>query len=111
MAETGSERYYGQHPESMGQYLDILIPMIYGNSSGKSYGTCRGIANYFAQHGIPAQCWAGNDTYSSSGAGLSAAQIKSSSEIYKESKAVGVVLFRHGLGTLPSMLDLKLNGQ
>ena len=111
MAEAGSERYYGQHPESMGQYLDILIPMIYGNSSGKTAGTCKSLANYFANHGTPAQCWAGTDTYSSSGTGLSAADIKSSCLIYKDTNAAGIVLFRHGLGTLPDLLDLKLNGQ
>ena len=109
MGETGSERYYGQHPESMGQYLDILIPMIYGNHSGKTSGTCKAIANYFAQHGTPAQCWAGNDTYDSNSNGLSAEKIKSSSLIYLDSKATGLVLFRHGLGTLPDMLDLKFN--
>ena len=111
MGETGSERYYGQHPETMGKYLDILIPMIYGNSSGKTYGTCRGIANYFAQHGVPAQCWAGTDTYDSSSRGLDAASIKASCKYYEESQAKGIVLFRHGLGTLPSLLDMKYNGQ
>lgn len=111
MAETGSERYYGQHPESMGKYLDILIPMIYGNSSNKSYGTCKSIANYFAEHGVPAQCWAGVDTYDSGSRGLDAATIKASCDIYKGTKAKGIMLFRHGIGSIPSLLDLKLNGQ
>ena len=109
MGETGSERYYGQHPESMGQYLDILIPMIYGNHSGKSSGTCNSIANYFVDHGAPAQCWAGNDTYDSGSRGLDAATIKKSCDGYKKSRVDGLVLFRYGLGTLPNLLDLKFN--
>ena len=109
MGETGSEYYYGQHPESMGQYLDILIPMIYGNHSGKSSATCNSIANYFADHGAPAQCWAGNDTYDSDNRGLDSATIKKSCDGYKNSRAKGLVLFRYGLGNLPNLLDLKLN--
>ncbi|MCR5519478.1 MAG: putative glycoside hydrolase, partial [Bacteroidales bacterium] len=109
MSERGSERYYGQHPESMGQYIDILVPMIYLHSSGYSYGTCVGIANYFAQHGSPALCWAGTQTYTGSGSGLGADELKADCEAYIGSQASGVVLFRHGLGTLPNLLDLKLN--
>jgi len=107
MAEQGSERAYGQHPESMGKVLDILIPMIYRHSGGYNIPTAVGKANYFATHGAPAQCWAGTQTYDANSYGLSADVIKSDCEGYLNSQASGVVLFRHGIGDIPNMLDIK----
>lgn len=111
MAEKNSERYYGQRPEDMGQVLDILIPMIYRHSSEIGPTTCRSLADHFATEGYPAECWAGTQTYDKNSASLSADNIYYDCHIYDGSQAKGVVLFRYGLGSLPSLLDLKLADQ
>lgn len=109
MNETGSEKYYGQHPEDMAKYLNILIPMIYRHQSSKfSDGTCLSKANWFAQHGAPAQCWAGTDTYEGNN-GLSEKVIYNDCKVYGASNVKGVALFRHGIGGVPNLLDIKYN--
>ena len=111
MAEKNSEHYYGQRPEDMGQVLDILIPMIYRHSSEIGPTTCRSLADHFATEGYPAECWAGTQTYDKNSSSLPAGDIYYDCHIYDGSKAKGVVLFRYGLGNLPSLLDLKLADQ
>ena len=109
MPEPDSEYYYGQDPAQMGQYMDILIPMIYFRTDGYSSGGqtwARNVANHFATKGAPAQVWAGLTTYSGGDSNvvpLSAAQIRSDCEFFAGTKASGVVLFRYGLGDLPDL--------
>lgn len=112
MGETGSEKYYGQHPESMSQYLDILIPMLYFHSGGYNGPTAVSKANWFANHAGPnTQVWAGTQTYDASNNGLSAAVMRQDCELYVGSKVDGIGLFRHGLGVLPNLLDLQIINQ
>lgn len=108
MGETGSERYYGQRPEDMAEYLDILIPMLY--RYGKwNRPTMAGMGNWFANHGAPAQCWGGIQTYDQNSYGLTSDEIRLDAEAFVGSAVKGVCLFREGLGEVPDLRHLKLN--
>ncbi len=108
MGETASEKYYGQHPESMSQYIDILIPMLYFHSGGYNAATAASRLNWFATHaGQNTQVWAGIQTYDASSNGLPESTIRKDFEAFIGSKADGISLFRHGLGSLPVLLDLQ----
>lgn len=108
MGETGSEKYYGQHPESMSQYIDILIPMLYFHSGGYNGATAAMRLNWFANHAGPnTQVWAGIQTYDANSNGLPDTTLRQDFEAFVGSKASGVSFFRHGLGSLPVILDLQ----
>lgn len=115
MPEIESQYYYGQDPQQMGQYLDILIPMIYRYSpSYRKLGEKWPVesANYFATKGAPAKVWAGTTTYDGGDEGqvrpLSADEIAADCrDFIDNSKAEGVVLFRYGLGEIPDLNGLK----
>ena len=115
MPEPDSEYYYGQDPAQMGQYIDILMPMIYFHCD--SY--CKGgrpwaqmVADHFATKGAPAKVWAGLTTYydtdSTKVVPMNAGQILQDCRMFVDStKAEGVVLFRYGLGELPDLNELN----
>ena len=113
MPEPDSEYYYGQNPAQMGQYMDILIPMIYFRTGGYRSGGqtwAVNVANHFATKGAPAEVWAGLTTYedtdSASTVPMSAAKIRSDCELFTGTQATGVVLFRYGLGAIPDLNGL-----
>lgn len=120
MPEPDSEYYYGQDPAQMGQYLDILMPMIYRYSGGYKHndaGWAVRVANHFAEKGKPAVVWAGTTTYRDRPDAGDAdddtpipmtpeQMLADCQEFANESEAVGVVLFRYGLGEFPDLHGL-----
>ena len=115
MPEPDSEYYYGQDPAQMGQYIDILMPMIYFHcQSYKKGGTAwaKMVADHFATKGAPAKVWAGLTTYEDTDTALvvqmNAEKILRDCRMFTDSTlAEGVVLFRYGLGELPDLHELK----
>ncbi len=115
MPEPDSEYYYGQDPAQMGQYLDILMPMIYFHcdsyrKGGAEWGKM--VADHFAAKGAPAKVWAGLTTYVDTDeqkvVPMDAEGIYTDCEMMmKETNAEGVVLFRYGLGELPDLNPLS----
>ena len=113
MAEREGIYYYGQNPAQMGQYLDILIPMIYrysetGGADRDGTWACN-MADYFAEKAGGAEVWAGTQTYSytsGSAVGLAQEQLRSDCADFTQSKAAGIFLFRYGLGNFPDVNDL-----
>ena len=109
MAEKSAWSYYGQKPSEMGQYMDVIIPMIYRYTDSGSYGAswAQDMADWFATQSEPAEMWAGTTTYtgSSSVTGMSADAIRSDCEDFV-GHADGVVLFRFGLGAIPDLKTL-----
>lgn len=110
MPEPYSEELYGQDPALMGQYLDVLMPMIYFRSgySRKEAAWPVKVADYFAEKGAPAEVWAGITTYTANPddtgvTPMSEEEILRDAKLFKKSKAKGIVLFRFGLGTMPDM--------
>ena len=114
MPEPDSEYYYGQDPAQMGQYLDILMPMIYYHSEGYRKNGAKwalGVADHFATKGAPAKVWAGMTTYEDTDTAevvpMDAEMILKDCRMFADSsQAVGVVLFRYGLGELPDLHGL-----
>ena len=113
MPEIESEQYYGQNPEQMGEYVDILMPMIYRHSpSYKKLGPQWPVeaAKWFVEHSGNAQVWAGTTTYNGGEdvlKELTAEEIVKDSEDFRGTGVKGVVLFRFGLGEIPSMPDIQ----
>ena len=114
MPEPDSEYYYGQDPAQMGQYIDILMPMIYFHCDSYRKGGrewAKMVADHFATKGAPAKVWAGMTTYydtdSTKVIPMDAEQIFGDCRFFADSTlAEGVVLFRYGLGELPSLENL-----
>jgi hypothetical protein len=114
MPEPDSEYYYGQDPAQMGQYIDILMPMIYYHCDSYRKNGLKwalGVADHFATKGAPARVWAGLTTYedtdSTQVVPMSAERILEDCRVFADSSmASGVVLFRYGLGTLPDLHGL-----
>ena len=114
MPEPDSEYYYGQDPAQMGQYLDILMPMIYFHCDSYRKGGApwaKMVADHFATKGAPAKVWAGLTTYEDTDSTLvvpmSAEKIFRDCRMFADStKAEGVVLFRYGLGDIPDLHGL-----
>lgn len=112
MPEIESEYYYGQNPAQMGEYIDILMPMIYRYSP--NYRKLGGqwpleSAKWFVEHAGKAQVWAGTTTYDGGEnivKPLSAETIAKDCESFRGTGVKGVVLFRFGLGEIPQMPKL-----
>lgn len=100
--------YYGQDYDTMGEYLDILMPMIYRYSYGYTDDACRNLGNQVASNAGGAECWAGTTTYEGTDSSLTpmdADGILSDCNVYKGTNVKGIVLFRYGLGTFPDLSD------
>lgn len=119
MPEPDSEYWYGQDPAQMGQYIDILMPMIYFHSGSYRKGGrpwAQMVADHFATKGAPAKVWAGLTTYEDTDTEqvvpMNAEKILQDCKMFMDStKAEGVVLFRYGLGELPDLNNLNNSKQ
>ena len=119
MPEPDSEYWYGQDPAQMGQYIDILMPMIYFHSGSYRKGGrpwAQMVADHFATKGAPAKVWAGLTTYEDTDpeqvVPMNAEKILQDCKMFMDStKAEGVVLFRYGLGELPDLNNLNNSKQ
>ena len=113
MAENNAAYYYGQDAGQMGQYIHVLMPMIYRyQSGGVAYGVnwCQSMARMFAD-ATDAQVWAGLQTYDYAGTsvrGLDAETIRADCNNFIGTGVSGVVLFRYALGTFPDVNDLTM---
>lgn len=112
MPEPYSESYYGQNPAQMGQYVDVLMPMVYFRTDGYKNTSSWAIntANHFATRGAPAKVWAGITTYSEpdnhTTTPMTASEIRTDCELFPGTQSEGVVLFRYGLGEVPDLNGL-----
>ena len=111
MPEPNTEYAYGQNPAQMGQYIHILMPMEYRYSYNWSDARCKTLTDWFCDHAGGAEVWAGITTYTGTDSGgvkgMDAAGIRRDIDIFMDSKAKGLVLFRYGLGTFPDVNDLN----
>ena len=110
MPEPNTEYAYGQNPAQMGQYIHILMPMEYRYSYGWGDTRCKSLTNWFCENSGGAQVWAGITTYTGNDSagvkGMDAASLRKDIDIFMDSQANGLVLFRYGLGTFPDVNDL-----
>ena len=116
MPEVNSEYYYGQNPAEMGKYLDILMPMVYRYGyagEDKPLSWVEEVCNWFSDNSGGAEVWAGIQTYTLDLTRENESPIPMDAEhIYNDcvdimnTKADGVVLFRHGIGEFPDLNNL-----
>lgn len=112
MAEKSSSSYYGQIPSQMGQYMDVLVPMIYryGNDSVVDKGSvwAADMAQYFVNNSGGAKVWPGIMTYKgeNSVTGLTSEQLSADCRIFGGVDIGGIALFRYGLGGIPDLTNL-----
>lgn len=113
MPEPNTEYAYAQSPSQMGKYIHILMPMLYRYSYGWSNARCKELTNWFVNNGGGAEVWAGITTYTGNDSGgvtgMSAEAMRKDIDIFMDSKAKGLVLFRYGLGTFPDVNDINNN--
>ena len=113
MPEPESEYYYAQDPALMGQYLDVLMPMIYRHSPAYSKGGegwADDVAKYFVEKGAPAQVWAGTTTYTGDDGEvvpMDGEGILRDCRDFSDTGVRGIVLFRYGIGELPDMSEIN----
>lgn len=111
MPEPNTEYSYGQNPAQMGQYIHVLMPMLYRYSYNFSDATCKSRTNWFCDHSGGAEVWAGITTYTGNDSagvkGMDAESLRRDIDIFMDTQADGLVLFRYGLGTFPDVNDLK----
>ncbi len=115
MAEDNAIRYYGQSPGLMGEYIDILMPMIYRYHSKGAYGIewMKKMSRLFTEY-TDAQIWAGITTYdyvygTETVSGLTPEEIRADAEVFLDTNCTGLVLFRYALGEFPDVNDLWTN--
>ncbi len=110
MPEPNTEYSYGQNPAQMGQYIHVLMPMLYRYSYNFNDATCKSRTNWFCEHSGGAQVWAGITSYTGNDAGgvtgMDADALRRDIDVFMDSQADGLVLFRYGLGTFPDVNDL-----
>lgn len=106
MGERSAQSYYGQDPEQMSQYIDILMPMAYISAYNYSSSTNIAVANWFAARCGNGQVWHGISTYDSSSRGLTVEELYRDCKNITGSNAHGIVLFRHGFGNIPDLTGM-----
>lgn len=112
MPEPNTEYAYGQSPSQMGKYIHILMPMLYRYTYGFSDATCKSRTNWFADNAGDAEVWAGITTYTGNDSGvkgMDAQALRNDIDVFMDSRAKGLVLFRYGLGTFPDVNDINAN--
>lgn len=113
MPEINSEHLYGQNPNEMGKWIDVLVPMIYRYGyAGKdmSLEWVKETTEWFVNNSGEAKIWAGTQTYTvnledNSPIDMSAEAIISDCRDFKEAGVDGISFFRHRLGEIPDMND------
>lgn len=106
--ETRDGYWYGQNVDKMGEYIHVLMPMIYRYSYGYSDAACQKVAERIAGNTGGAECWAGTTTYTGNDSGVSpmdAEGILKDCNVYKGTNVKGIVLFRYGLGEFPDIKE------
>ncbi|WP_295722944.1 Ig-like domain-containing protein [uncultured Methanobrevibacter sp.] len=99
MPEKEDIYYYGQDPNTLGKYLDILVPMEYTGNYGQSYKWVGTMTKYFKENSGNARVWVGLQAYKSDNnpQKLSVAKLSKQVNTAYNYGGDGVALFRFGL--------------
>ncbi len=99
MPEKEDIYYYGQDPNTLGKYLDVLVPMVYTGNYGQSYKWVGTMTKYFKENSGTAKVWVGLQAYKSDNnpKKLSVAKLSKQVNTAYNAGGDGVALFRFGL--------------
>ena len=91
--------YYGQDIPTMSKYLDVVIPMVYKESYGKSTSWVKSVTKSFVSKSNGAQLWTGLQTYhaKNNSKKLSQKTLLTDARSAKAGGATGIILFRIGV--------------
>jgi hypothetical protein len=118
MPETiDNAMYYGQNCSQLGQYLDVICPMIYKGNYANLINTkyngnndlwIKETTEWFVKNSGNAKIWGGLQTYKSDSnlTNLPASELATDSKIVLNGGAEGVALFRWGIVNLFNFLTL-----
>lgn len=96
---TSGAYYYGQDVSQLGQYLDVLMPMLYKGNYGKTSTWITSTTKWYVQNGAGALVWAALQGYKSDNdvTLLSATELANDVQAAYDGGACGVSVFRYGL--------------
>ncbi len=99
MPETNANAYYyGQDYTQLGNYLDVLIPMVYKGNYNKDAAWIGKTSKYISSHSNGKPVWIGLTTYKSDAkpTPLSATELLNDVKAALNNGAAGYALFRYG---------------
>ncbi|MDR2967306.1 MAG: hypothetical protein LBU74_05105 [Methanobacteriaceae archaeon] len=109
MPETyDNVKYYGQDCSQLGNYLDVIVPMIYKGNYRQDAYWIKTTTQWFVKNSGNAKIWGGLQTYRSDSdvTKLSASELAADSKAVLNGGAEGVALFRWGIANLFNLLIL-----
>lgn len=101
--------YYGQDASKLGQYLDILIPMLYEGNYNKDNAWIESTTKWYKENSGGAQVWGGLYGYHSDDdlTRLSVAELTADCKSVLNGGGDGIALFRWGITNLFNLLGIK----
>lgn len=109
MPETyDNAKYYGQDCSQLGNYLDVIVPMIYKGNYKQTTSWITTTTQWFVKNSGNAKIWGGLQTYKSDNdiTILSAYELTTDSKAVLNGGAEGIALFRWGLVNFFNLLSL-----
>lgn len=113
MPETTADKYYyGQDIPTLGNYLDIIIPMVYKGNYQSSTSWITTTTQWFVENSGKAQVWSGLQTYKSDSdvTKLSTSELTNDANAALAGSASGVILFRYGVTNLLNFNNIGNGG-
>ena len=100
MPEPSSmKKYYAQDIQTMGKYLDAILPMVYKGNYHAGHSWIKWVTKTFSKQSKKAKIWTGLQTYKSDASlkKLPAKELMGDADAAALGGAYGVILFRYGL--------------
>lgn len=101
--------YYGQDAAKLGQYLDILVPMLYEGNYNKDNAWIESTTKWYKENSGGAQVWGGLYGYRSDSdlTRLSVAELTADCKSVLNGGGDGIAIFRWGITNLFNLLGIK----
>lgn len=101
--------YYGQNAPKLGQYLDVLIPMLYEGNYNKDNAWIESTTKWYKENSGGAQVWGGLYGYRSDSdlTRLSVAELTADCKSVLNGGGDGIAIFRWGITNLFNLLGIK----
>ncbi|OQD58827.1 hypothetical protein MBBAR_8c00530 [Methanobrevibacter arboriphilus JCM 13429 = DSM 1125] len=101
--------YYGQDAPRLGQYLDVLVPMLYEGNYGKDNAWIQSTTKWYITNSGGAEVWGGLYAYHSdkNPTRLTVAELTEDCKSVLDGGGNGVAIFRWGIVNLFNLLGIK----
>lgn len=107
--KSASATYYGQDAPKLGQYIDILIPMVYKGNYNQNTASIQSTIKWYKDNSGGAQVWGGlYGYYSDTNLNrLSVAELTTDCKSVLNGGGDGIAIFRWGITNLFDLLGIK----